>query len=219
MTILFALILCCIGGVYIYYAVQPESRKTEGNTRLGKANGTIGKKVESAGRFLIYDGLATIEEAKRECESQSYRLVTIDTVTKLTEVENALIKDGDHHSISEEFWTGGYLNVSIETASHKNFEWFGSPNTTTPYSTEMFTLFPSDKLDAAIDNTLKLLSTTCKDGTRICTDQDSLLYVGLLHPKSNKGTFRRGLTILNAYRSSVSNKDEDNFYVICEKKG
>lgn len=184
--------------------------------------GTIGQKVQS-GKFLIYDGLATIEEAIRECGSQQdYNLVVIDTISKLTEVENTLINVSKHQSISYKFWTGGYLNVSMENPSNKNFEWLGSTKIT-PYSKELFKQFTEAQLNVAIQNRLTLLKNKeCKDVARHCSPaEESLLYVGLHHPKTNRGTFRKGLTILNPYLTTSDSRQRNsiNFHVICEEKG
>lgn len=190
----------------------------QGYVLLKSMPGSIGDKVQSGG-FFIYDALATLEEAKLECESQNYQLVIIDSPAKLHEVEEALIKDSKYYTTSDKFWTGGYLNISMGKTPSRNFEWYGISNGTTPYSKELFKQFSIAQLDLAIENRVESLNVFCKDQVNrdYCVERENLLYVGLLHPKTKRGTSSRGLTILNAYGHYLSH-DDDNYYVMCEKK-
>ncbi len=108
--------------------------------------GTLGNKVQS-GDFLIYGEPATLEEAKRECQAEDYQLVIIDSPAKLHEVEEALMKDSNYNTISDKFWTGGYLNLSsIGKIASRDFEWHdGSSKKITTHSTELFKQFSSLK--------------------------------------------------------------------------
>lgn len=177
----------------------------------------IRMKVKS-GNFLIYGVSATIEDALRECENQDHQLVTIDSLSKLREVERLLKMSSNYYTTDDMFWTGGYLNVSINgTSSSRIFEWYGSPTTITAYSTELFPNFSSAELDQAVDNLIKSISR-CKNKGRSGKDCAGRLHVGLHHPKTSddKG-YSKGLTILNSYGNFL-NQDTHYFYVICEKK-
>jgi len=180
--------------------------------------GTLGNKVQS-GDFLIYGEPATLEEAKRECQAEDYQLVIIDSPAKLHEVEEALMKDSNYNTISDKFWTGGYLNLSsIGKIASRDFEWHdGSSKKITTHSTELFKQFSSAQLDTAIENRVESFNKFCNYQVRDCAKLGNLLYVGLLHPKTHQGTSSRGLTILNPYGAYL-NQDDDYFYVMCERK-
>ncbi len=164
----------------------------------------------ASGNFLIYAVSATIEDAKNECESQNSTLVTIDNFVKLKEVEDALRKDSNYWTISDQFWTGGYMDVS--NRNRKDFKWFGSPNTTTEYSTELFPNFSNATLDKSIKKVHNLIRQF-RNQTKDCARSD-YLYVGINHPKVP--TAAKGLIILNP--EGEVNQDRFKAYVLCEKK-
>ena len=117
------------------------------------------------------------------------------------------------------FWTGGYLNLSsIGKIPSRDFEWHdGSSKKITTHSTELFKQFSSAQLDTAIENRVESFNKFCNDQVRDCAKLGNLLYVGPLHPKTHQGTSSRGLTILNPYGAYL-NQDDENFYVMCERK-
>ncbi len=189
---------------------SPHNLKT-----IMKDNNAMNKYLRTkvrSGKFSIYGAPATIEDAIRECHSQGYKLVTIDTPAKLVQVEDALRKDGSSYTDDDKFWTGGYFNVSSGVADRAYLKWLGTPNTTTIYSDELFPNFSMSELDKAYKN-LENSIKRCEDQGRNCAER-SILYVGLHFPNGMEES-SRGLTVLNSY-GDFSNRDTYYFYVICE---
>ena len=214
---LLVVLTICLAAV-IYFIAFFSSPEVKNPPRCGKdwVPGVLQPKVQS-GKFLIYGVNATIEDSKKECESQNSKLVTIDSISKLFEVQEALMGNDSKHfyGINDMFWTGGYIDAF--NGKTNEIKWHGSPNKTTPFDDyDRFVGFLSHQLDRAIANLNKTMESTSKDHLIGDCGSHDYIYLRLYHPSKYKETGRiYGLTILNF--DGRLNQDCSKFVIVCEK--